>query len=96
MSKWWYLCGRSGIIKYAGEFESFDDAEEGIREVNLDWIWIFDGKPEIEKELPSLEPRTLEEVASDLCRAGFDCDQSDEVRGLVNEMRAILFKMEGH
>ena len=49
MSKWWYLCGRSGIIKYAGEFENYDDAEQGIREINFDWVWIFDGKPEIQE-----------------------------------------------
>ncbi len=35
-------------------------------------------------------PRTLEEVATELCRTGFDCDQRPGVRGLINEMREIL------
>ena len=54
-----------------------------------DYFWM--------ENVPSApKPRTLEEVAGDLCRTGFACDQSDEVRGLVNEMREILWRLEGH
>jgi len=51
MNDYWYLCGRTGVIKYAGKFEDFDDADEAIREINIDCIWIFNGEPEVEKSL---------------------------------------------
>lgn len=48
MNDYWYLCGRTGIIKYAGKFEDYDDADEGIRQINIDCIWIFSECPEVE------------------------------------------------
>ena len=48
MDDYWYLCGRTGDVKYAGKFEDFDDADEAIRQVNIDCIWIFSECPKIE------------------------------------------------
>ena len=49
INDYWYLCGRTGVIKYAGKFEDYDDADEGIRQINIDCIWIFNGEPEVEE-----------------------------------------------
>ena len=52
MNDYWYLCGRTGDIKYAGKFEDFDDADEAIhgpfRQANIDCIYIFSKCPKIE------------------------------------------------
>ena len=53
-----------------------------------DWLWLEDVPP-----LP--KPRTLEDVARDLCSTGFDFNWhilTAEVRRLVNEMKEILEK----
>lgn len=48
MNDYWYLCGDSGTIKYAGRFANFDECDEHL-EVIAHAIWIFTGKPEIEE-----------------------------------------------
>ncbi len=48
MNDYWYLCANTGVIKYAGKFEDYDDADEGIRQINIDCIWIFSECPKIE------------------------------------------------
>ena len=50
MSKFWFLCGDEGTIRYAGDFEDYESCDEFLFEEQTNAFWIFDGKPEIEDE----------------------------------------------
>lgn len=46
---YWYLCGTTGIIKWAGKFIDYDDCDHFLGQNDIDPVWIFSGKPEVEE-----------------------------------------------
>jgi|LakMenEpi12Oct12_1017442.scaffolds.fasta_scaffold19104_1 hypothetical protein len=48
MNEYWYLCGNTGVIKYAGEFVDFDECDDHLTTIGAYAIWIFTGTPKIE------------------------------------------------
>lgn len=50
MKQYWYLCARTGIIKYAGKFADFDECNEFLCTTGKSLVWIFTKKPIVEDE----------------------------------------------
>lgn len=48
MNQYWYLCGETGHIKYAGKFADFDACDEYLNSISAYVAWIFSSKPEVE------------------------------------------------
>lgn len=48
MNQYWYLCGETGHIKYAGKFIDFDACDEYLNSISSYVVWIFSNKPEVE------------------------------------------------
>ena len=50
MSDYWYLCGDTGVIKYAGKFEDFDDVTDHMDSMSGGdrSVWIFSELPKVE------------------------------------------------
>jgi len=48
MNDYWFLCGISGKIKYAGKFDDYDAADEALDENNEEVVWLFTGQPKVE------------------------------------------------
>ena len=49
MNDYWYLCGNTGVIKYAGSFIDFDECDEHLDKIGAYTVWIFTGKPKVEE-----------------------------------------------
>jgi|TARA_A100001201_G_scaffold130771_1_gene116702 hypothetical protein len=49
MSDYWFLCPVTGAIKWAGKFRDYDDCDLFLEENNIDPVWIFSEKPEVEE-----------------------------------------------
>lgn len=50
MNDYWYLCGDTGVIKYAGQFLCFDECDEHLTRIKAYAMWIFTGRPTIEEK----------------------------------------------
>lgn len=50
MNDYWYLCGDTGVIKYAGKFLEFDDVVDhlGAMPDGDRSVWIFSELPKVE------------------------------------------------
>jgi hypothetical protein len=76
-TKFWYLCSYSGEIKYAGEFENFDEANDFLEIRGKNISWLFNGLPKIETPIGG-EYTT---VIGDLVTVEVECDGSACVTG---------------
>lgn len=49
MTHFWYLCRDTGVIKWAGKFQDYDDCDRFLEDEGIDPVWIFSDQVQIEE-----------------------------------------------